>query len=143
LEEEEEETVQYYDNVCIQRSIHMNMNKLLQHFHSTQNYPEFYLGKVEKMALCKCPISLKDEWFSATNLGINKPPKPGTIFEINRIVKKEIHSKLTTFIRWEPQPFYEWRMSFGNVLQLRQDFIDGLSAEDRRYLKMKSYTFSY
>jgi hypothetical protein len=136
-EEEIEEKVSFETTVFIQKSLN-NTQRLWNHLHETHNFPEYYSGIVERMALCKCPISGNDEWFRPETLGNRNFIRKGTEIEINRMFKNEIYSKKTVFIRWELQPFHEWRLQNGCLLQMRQDFIDGLTREDRRYLKIKS-----
>lgn len=137
LEEEEEEKVSFENIIFIQNSFN-NTNRLWKHLHEIQNFPEYYFGIVESMALCKCPLSGNDEWFRPEILGNIKTIRRGTEIEINRIFKNEKISKKTVFVRWELQPFHEWRLQNGCLLQMRQDFVDGLTREDRRYLKIKS-----
>jgi hypothetical protein len=134
---EEDKKIHFETTVFIQKSFN-NTNRLWKHLHEIQNFPEYYFGIVESMALCKCPLSGNDEWFRAEFLGNNKTIRTGTEIEINRTFKNEIHSKKTVFVRWELQPFHEWKLQNGCLLQMRQDFVDGLTREDRRYLKIKS-----
>jgi hypothetical protein len=88
------------------------------------------------MARCKCPNTGKEEWHNAKTLSIPKHLRNGAVLVATVTVKNMIRTKETLFICWETATFYEWRMKSGNVLQLRQDFIDGLSPADRRYLCM-------
>jgi hypothetical protein len=113
-----------------------NMDKLWRHFHSKEDYPEFYIGKVQKMARCFCPTTNMEEYHNIKSMEFTGNLKRGTELTVNGIVNNEKVSKQTIFIRWEPANFYEWRMSSGNTLTLRQDFIDTLLPGDKRYLKM-------
>jgi hypothetical protein len=120
------------------RSTSKNMDKLWNTFHESQDYPEFYVGKVAKMALCNCPITNKSEWFSFKQLGNIDTPKPGDEVTVYARVNNKDYQKQTVFIKVERATYYEWSMKSGNVLQLRQDFIDSITAEDKRFLRMNN-----
>jgi hypothetical protein len=123
-------------DIVFQKSNTKNMDKLWGYFHSKDDYPEYYLGKVEKMVQCRCPTTNMEEYHNARSIEFVGNLRRGTELTAYEIVNNEKVSKKTTFIRWEPANFYEWRMSSGNIMTLRQEFIDTLLPGDKRYLKM-------
>ena len=113
-----------------------NMDSLWRHFHETGNYPEFYLGISEKMAICSCPDTGKDEWFNGkTCLSVTNPMK-GSIVTVYNGIKGTLWPKEFIFMGWVKFPVHEWRMKNGEVLQLEQSFIDRLVPEEKRFLKV-------
>jgi hypothetical protein len=112
-----------------------NMDTLWTHFHNADDYPVLYLGKVNRMAICKCPISGIKEWVNGELL-LNKMPNKGMNVTARTYVKDVMYEKDFIFLKWETENFYEWLMTSRVILQLRQSFIDELSPADRRYLKM-------
>jgi len=112
------------------------METLLENFHATQNYPVYYLGKAEQTALCICPYTNTEEWFNVKNLVITHPPKKGMMLLAYKRENNKLYEKVVVFMSWEKKEIHEWMLTNGDVLQLRQDFVDGLNAKDRRYLKI-------
>jgi hypothetical protein len=112
-----------------------NMDNLLQYFNSTEDFPEYYLGKADKMALCRCPQTGEESWNNINYL-LNKQPRKNTIVKAQINVMDTVYEKDFIFVKWETENFYEWKMKSGNVLQLRQKFIDGLKPRDKKYLRM-------
>jgi hypothetical protein len=133
----DEKSVHNYGDFVFQKRTSKNMDKLWLMFHEMQDYPELYLGVVEKMALCKCPITEKNEWHSK-NLFADSNPSNGDRIILKRVVKNNLYHRECIFVKWEKEIFYEWKMTSGNILQLRQKYIDGLSPKDKRYLKISS-----
>jgi hypothetical protein len=113
-----------------------NMNELWQFFHKTENYPDYYMGVAEKVAICKCPDSGNEEWFNGKRcLSIMNPMKGWTVrVQVN--MRGDIYGKDYIFMGWVKQPVHEWRMKHGDILQLEQKFIDSLLPIDKKYLKM-------
>ena len=126
----------YIGEAYFQKSTTKNMDLLWKEFYRTQDFPEFYMGKVEKMARCICPGLKRYEWYNAKNLIYDKNLTKGSEIIAQREIGAHFYQKTTLFINWETSPFHQWRMKSGNVLQIRQDFIDGLSSKDRRFLRM-------
>jgi hypothetical protein len=112
-----------------------NMDNLLHYFNSIHDYPEYYLGKAEKIALCRCPQTGKETWNNGKILLIAEPRK-NMIVKAQLKIKDTIYEKEFIFVKWETENFYEWRMKSGNILQLRQQYIDGLLPKDKKYLRM-------
>jgi hypothetical protein len=112
-----------------------NMDNLLQYFNSTEDFPEYYFGKTEKMALCRCPQTGEETWNNVNNL-LNKEPRKNMIVNVQVKVNDTVYEKEFIFVKWETENFYEWKMKSGNILQLRQKFIDGLKPRDKKYLRM-------
>jgi len=105
------------------------MDKLWAYFHSKQNYPEFYLGLSKKTAICKCPLTGVEELHNADRYISVKNPQIGSTVTIN--------CRNLVFIGWTKFSLHEWRMQDGTSMLLEQTFIDGLSPQDRRYLRMQ------
>lgn len=124
-------------DIVFQKSTSKNMDILWKHFYKHESYPAYYMGKANKTAICKCPISGKEEWFNGErNLSVENPEKGSTVTVILKI-KDKTYVRDFVFMGWVVQPVHEWSMTKGTTLQLEQSFIDGLSNIDRRYLKMK------
>jgi hypothetical protein len=113
-----------------------NMDALWRHFHEIGNYPEFYLGIAEKMAICRCPDTGKDEWFNGkTCLSITNPIKGSTV-TVHISIKGTTYLKDFVFMGWVKFPVHEWRMKSGEILQLEKNFIDKLVPAEKRFLKV-------
>lgn len=125
-----------YGDLVFRKKTTKNMDMLWRKFYATQDFPEFYLGRAQKMALCICPETNQEEWHNANSLLMEGEPKKGARLTAFATIEKKQYSKETIFQRWETAAFYEWKMQSGNVMQLRQDFIDGLVPEDKRRLGM-------
>jgi len=129
----------YYDGYKTFSVLNMNkcnnMDNLLRHFHSNQDYPEFYLGKAENMALCRCPQT-GEESCNNGNTFLTTEPKKNTIVTARIKIKNIVYEKDFVFVKWETANFYEWRMKSGSILQLHQKYIDGLLDKDKKYLRM-------
>jgi hypothetical protein len=138
--EYEDYSIQNYGNFVFKQKTSTNMDKLWRIFHENQDYPELYMGMVDKMARCKCMITGKDEWHNInlfSDISTN-PLSNGDHITLKRVVKNKMYHIDCIFIKWEKETFYEWKMTSGNVLQLRQQYVDGLSPKDKRYLKMST-----
>lgn len=133
----EDYSIQNYGNFVFHPRTSTNMDKLWHMFHETQDYPELYMGVVEKMAYCKCLITGKDEWHNI-KLFSDMNPSNGDRVTLKKVIENKFCHLDCIFIKWEKETFYEWKMRSGNVLQLRQSYIDGLLPKDKRYLKMSS-----
>lgn len=113
-----------------------NMDILLENFHMTQNYPVIYLGKTDHTAVCLWPNTNTEEWFNIKNLVIHKPLKKGMIITAYKRQNNKLYENDVVFMRWENEEIHEWLMTNGDILHLRKDFVDGLKARDRRYMKL-------
>jgi hypothetical protein len=125
-----------HGDFSLQRMPSKNMNKLCAYFHSTDNYPEYYLGIAKKMAKCKCPSTGKEHWFNGERCLSIENPRKGSIINVTITIKDKTYTKDVIFMGWVNQPVHEWRMRKGTILQLEQKFIDDLLPEDKRYLKV-------
>jgi len=123
-------------DLFIRNKTSTNMDMLWHDFHAKQDYPEFYLGPVQKMALCICPETNREERHNINCLLMECEPKRGTRITAFVIRDKERYQKMTIFQRWETTAFYEWKMQSGNIIQLRQDFIHGLTPMEKRRIGM-------
>lgn len=112
-----------------------NMDNLMHYFNSIQDYPEYYLGKAERMALCRCPQTGKESWNNGKIL-LTAEPRKNMLVKAQLKINDTIYEKEFIFVKWETENFYEWRMKSGNILQLRQQYIDGLNPKDKKYLRM-------
>lgn len=119
-----------------QRSNTKNMDKLWARFHKNESYPEYYLGIAKRMAICKCPTTGQEEWYNGERcLSVEKPEKGSTV-TVTLEVKGKIYTRDFVFMGWMKESVHEWKTTKGTTLQLSQSFIDGLCAQDKRYLKM-------
>jgi hypothetical protein len=125
-----------YGDVAFQKSNSKNMDKLCAYFLHANNYPEYYLGMVKRVAICKCPETGKEGWFNGEKCLCVENPKTGSIVTVNSRIQNKLDSLGFIFIRWTRFPVHEWRMRDGTILQLSQNFVDKLLPEDRRYLKI-------
>ena len=125
-----------YGDFVFQRSTSKNMDKLWTHFHSKQNYPEFYIGIAKNMAICKCPETGVEEWYNAERCLSVHQPEIGSTITVNHKIKDKVYCRDFVFIGWVKTPVHEWTMQNGRTLQLEQKFVDGLLPQDRRYLRM-------
>lgn len=119
-----------------QKKTTTNMDKLWRIIYSSQDYPQFYIGSVPKMAACVCPETGKQEWHNPAKIDTAEPFITGTEIIVHATIKNKQYSKKTIFQKWDNTIFHEWKLESGNVLQLRQDFVDGLSSDDKRKLGM-------
>lgn len=126
-----------HGDFVFQKSTSKNMDKLWSYFHSKQSYPDYYLGKAKRVAICKCPITEKEQWFNAERSLSVDDPVIGSTVTVHIKIKNKIYTREFLFLGWAQTPVHEWSMTQGTTLQLEQKFVDGLSAVDRRYLKMK------
>jgi hypothetical protein len=116
--------------------ISKNMDKLWEYFYKHETYPEYYLGVAKNVAICKCPITGKEEWFNAGRcLSIENPVK-GSIVTVQIPIQDKIYARDFIFVGWVKSQVHEWSMRKGGTLQLEQKFVDGLLAQDKRYLKI-------
>lgn len=128
----EDPSINKYEEFVFQNSANKNMDKLWLYCYKNQTYPKYYIGIAKKMAICKCPTSGKEEWFNGDRcLSVQNPKKGSTIMvTINSVTRDFI------FLGWAKFPVHEWKMTNGTVIQLTQRFIEGLSLENKRYLKI-------
>jgi len=113
-----------------------NMDTLWRQFYETGNYPEFYLGIAEKVAICKCPDTGKEERFNGkTCLSVTNPMK-GSIVTVYNGISGSLYPKEFIFMGWVKFPLHEWRMKNGEILQLEKRFIDSLVPAEKRFLKV-------
>jgi hypothetical protein len=132
----EEHSFHRRGDFSFQKRTSKNMDKLWKYFHSTNNYPEYYLGVAKKMAKCKCPTTGKEDWFNGERCLSIENPRKGSIINVTLTIKDKTFSKDLIFVGWVNQPVHEWSMRKGTILQLQDKFIDGLLPEDKRYLKI-------
>jgi len=125
-----------HGDIMFQKSTSKNMDKLWSHFHSKQNYPEFYIGIAKKMAICKCPKTGIEEWYNADRCLSVQQPAIGSTITVNDKIKDKVYCRDFVFMGWVKTPVHEWTMHNGRTLQLEQKFVDGLLPQDRRYLRM-------
>jgi hypothetical protein len=132
----EDYSMNYRGDFALQVSTCKNMDKLLAHFHKNENYPYYYLGIAKRVAICKCPITEKEEWYNGERcLKVENPVKGSTI-TVELQVKDKVYSREFIFMGWVKTPVHEWLMSKGNTFQLEQKFINKLLPKDKRYLKI-------
>lgn len=125
-----------YEDIMYRKNTSNNMDKLWSYFHSTENYPEYYLGIAKRVAICKDPGSGKEDWINADHcLSVDNPIK-GSLVTVSIQNKNIIHKKEMIFVGWLRSPIHEWIMKRGDVLRLEQKFIDGLSQADKRFLRI-------
>jgi hypothetical protein len=113
-----------------------NMDKLWMHFHYKQNYPEYYLGVANKVAICKFPDTGVEKWYNAARCLSIQNPKKGDTVTITVRQKDITHTCDVVFMGWVHHPVHEWRMANHSILQLDQNFVDGLFMEEKRRLKI-------
>lgn len=129
-------SIHCYCDYVFKKSTAKNMNKLWAHFHYNDNYPDYYLGIAKKLAICKCPITCIEEWYNADRyLNVENPVK-GSNITVYYKVQNTMYARDFIFMGWVKQTVHEWAMKKGTILQLEQSFVNGLSSEDRRYLRM-------
>lgn len=125
-----------YGDFKFQKRTTKNMDKLWANFYKNESYPAYYLGIASKIAICKCPNTGEEEWFNGARfLSIENPEKGSTVTVTLKVLDK-IYEREFLFMGWVKHPVHEWSMTKGSTLQLSQSFVDGLSIEDKRYLKM-------
>jgi len=129
-------SIHKYGDFVFRKSRSKNMDKLWAYFYKNETYPEYYLGLAKKIAICKCPITGKEEWFNADRcLCVENPIKDSSV-TVKLHVKDKIYTREFIFMGWVKTPVHEWSMRKGSTLQLEQKFIDGLLPADKRYLKI-------
>jgi hypothetical protein len=108
------------------------MSMLWKHFCKMNDFPEFYLRTVARIALCKDPDTMQEEHHDALDIqceNVDTLTAGQTItIKNNRFMKDAI------FQRWDDRVFHKFKMRSGFYSFLRQDLIDKLSDQDRRYL---------
>lgn len=134
----EDYALHQYGDFVFQKSTSKNMDQLWAHFHSKQNYPEFYLGVAKKMAICKCPQTGLEEWYNRDRCLTVSKPVVGSTITVNYKVKNSVYCRDFVFMGWTKTQVHEWTMQKGSTLQLEQRFVDGLLPQDRRYLRINT-----
>lgn len=109
-----------------------NMDLLWKQFCKMNDFPDLYLRTVAKIALCKDPTTMREEHHDAIDIQIHNVGLIRTGDEITVINTR--FRKETIFQRWDDRVFHKFKMRSGHYLFLRQDFIDCLTKEDKRYL---------
>lgn len=132
----DEKGIHCYGDFKFQRSTTKNMEKLWARFHRNESYPEYYLGIAKRMAICKCPNTGEEEWYNGERCLSVDNPEIGSTVTVTLEVKGKFYKRDFVFIGWLKTPVHEWKTTKGTTLQLSQKFIDGLCAQDKRYLKM-------
>lgn len=133
----EDKCVHYCKDITFQNKNTQNIDKLWSRFYKSNSYPEYYLGIAKRVAICKCPNTGEEEWFNGEQLLPIINPEKETIVTIALEVKGKIYKRDFVFIGWVKDTVHEWKMTTGSTLKLNQHFVNGLSAYDKRYLKMK------
>jgi hypothetical protein len=113
-----------------------NMDILWRHFHKTQNYPEYYLGFAEKMAVCKCPVTGAEEWYNPSRCLTIQDPVPGQTVMVTMQKNGQPFGKEWIFLRWRIGRVHEWKTQKQTFLQLEEDFVAGLFHAEKRQLKI-------
>lgn len=129
----------YHGDLTFQKTrtkVSKNMDTLWRHFHFKQNYPEYYLGIANKVAICKCPITGTEEWHNAPRCLSVQNPKKGETVTVTMVKKGKTYVKDLVFVGWVKQFVHEWRMNSHSILQLEQNFVDGLFQHEKRQLKI-------
>ena len=126
----------YCDDFAFQKSTSKNMDKLWAYFHKHGNYPEYYLGIANRVAICKCPTTGKEEMFNGDRCLSIEDPKIYSAVTVTVKIKTRVYTRDFIFLGWATTPLHEWIMRKGMNLLIEQKFIDGLLPEDKRYLKM-------
>jgi hypothetical protein len=132
----EDYLVHRYGDVTFQKSTSKNMDKLWSYFYKYENYPEYYLGIAKRVAICKCPLTGKEEMFNGDRCLSIENPKIYSTITVTVKIKKRVYRRDFIFLGWAKTPIHEWIMKRGTNLMIDQKFIDGLLPEDKRYLKM-------
>ena len=109
-----------------------SMDSLFAEFYRINDFPEFYIGKTENVALCKDPENNNSELFDAKDMNITENLNKNS--EITISYNK--YEKNTLFQYWDNRIFHKFQMKSGMYMMLRQDFVDKLSSEDKRYLRI-------
>lgn len=109
------------------------MSALRKHFSQTKDFPKRYLGIVKKITACKDPVT--EEVYHQDALDIQNDIE---ILERGDqiLVKNTRFCREFIFEEWSNKVFHKFEMRSGIYSFLRQDFIDKLSAEDKRALGM-------
>jgi hypothetical protein len=125
-----------YGDLSFQRSTTKNMNILWERFNKNESFPEYYLGVAKRMAICKCPETGEEDWYNGERcLSVEKPEKGSTVL-VTLKIKDKVYTRNYIFMGWLKTQVHEWQTTKGTTLQLSQNFVDGLCAKDKRYLKM-------
>jgi hypothetical protein len=132
----EDHTIHKYGDFVFRKSRSKNMDKLWAYFYENDSYPEYYLGIAKKVAICKCLITGKEEWFNVDRFLYNEIPIKNSTVTVKVHVKDKIYTRDFIFMGWVKTSVHEWRMRKGSTLQLEQKFVDGLLPQDKRYLKL-------
>jgi hypothetical protein len=131
----EEYSVHSCGDINFRKRTTEHMSSLQRYFAKINNFPISYKGIVEKIALCKCPITSKEEHHDAIDILCDNID---TLTEGQRI-----NIKNTKFMReyilqnWSSKVFHKFQMKNGFYFLIKKDFIDKLSIEDKRELGIK------
>jgi hypothetical protein len=125
-----------YSDFVFKKSTSKNMYILWKYFYKHDNYPEYYMGIAKSMAICKCPISGKEEWYNGERCLNIENPKKDSIVTVEIRIKDTIYSREFIFMGWVKTPVHEWKMRKGTVLMIEKRFVDGLLPQDKKYLKI-------
>jgi len=117
------------------KSTSTNMQKLWEKFSSDQDYPELYIGRVENVAVCKCPITGEEQKYNVNDM-LNKNPFNGERVLVQSRFGDVMYHKEFIFMKWDPTVSHEWKMKSGIILRISQWFIDGLFPSEKKYLRM-------
>jgi hypothetical protein len=125
-----------YGELSFRQSTTKNMDILWARFNKNESFPEYYLGIAKRMAICKCPKTGEEEWHNGERCLSVENPEIGSTVTVTLKVKDKVYTRDFVFMGWLKIPVHEWQMTKGSTLQLTQNFVDGLCAQDKRYLKM-------
>jgi hypothetical protein len=121
-----------YGEICFTKQKSDLMDALWRQFCKMNDFPELYMRTVAKIALCKDPATMIEEHHDAIDLMVDNVDLIRAGDEITVINTR--FKKKTIFQRWDDRVFHKFRMKSGHYLFLKQDFIDRLTKEDKRYL---------
>ena len=124
--------IHYFGEIKLSKQKSSLMDMLWKQFCKMDDFPELYLRTVAKIALCKDPTTMREEHHDAIDIIVDNVNliRAGDQFTVSntRFCKEAI------FQRWDNRVFHKFRMRSGHFIFLRQDFIDKLTNEDKRYL---------
>jgi len=125
-------TVHCAGDVVFRKKTSDAMSMLWKRFCEINDFPELYLRIVARIALCKDSKTMLEEHHDALDIQCDNPDTLRMGQAIT--VKNNRFTKDAIFQRWDDQVFHKFRMKSGVYTFLRQDLIDKMTDEDRRYL---------
>jgi hypothetical protein len=125
-------TVHCAGDVVFRKKTSDAMSMLWKQFCQLNDFPDLYLRKVAQIALCVDPTTMQEEHHDALDIqceNVDTLRRGQTITVKNTRLMKE-----SIFQKWDDRVFHKFKMRSGVYTFLRQDLIDKMSDEDRRYL---------